>query len=201
VDGAERLCACPQAPTATALRPSRRAAAENRRVPEQRANGVPRHDRNDDVRHKDSKNQQKSPTPSQFAWGAVLTCRTCGRRPGAKEFVHQKSSYKVQLYCSIAIPQPFQTCTSLAARRPQNRVEGHQGTRRRRGRLRADAQQASAMRCQQHHYVSRKRPLNRAFRIPAIKFPPPGTWSAPALEAPHDQGRATIASARLAIWP
>jgi hypothetical protein len=66
-------------------------------LPEQRANGVPRDDRNDDVRHKDRKNQQKSPTPSQFAWGAVLMCRTCGRRPGAKKFVHQKSSYKVQL--------------------------------------------------------------------------------------------------------
>jgi len=62
--------------------------------PEQRANGVPRDDRNDDVRHKDSKNRQKSPTPSQFAWGAVLTCRTCGRRRSAQEFVHQKSSYK-----------------------------------------------------------------------------------------------------------
>jgi len=33
-------------------------------LPEQRANGVPRDDRNDDVRHKDSKNRQKSPTPS-----------------------------------------------------------------------------------------------------------------------------------------
>jgi hypothetical protein len=28
-------------------------------LPEQRANGMPRDDRNDDVRHKDSKKQQK----------------------------------------------------------------------------------------------------------------------------------------------
>jgi hypothetical protein len=34
----------------------------NEVLPEQRANGVPRDDRNEDVRHKDRKNQQKSPT-------------------------------------------------------------------------------------------------------------------------------------------
>ena len=37
----------------------------NEVLPEQRANGVPRDDRNEDVRHKDRKNQQKSPTPSK----------------------------------------------------------------------------------------------------------------------------------------
>ena len=98
-----RLCAGNPTKTMTG------GAAED--LPEQCANGVPRDDRNHGVRHQDSQNQQKSPSPSQFAWEAVLTCRTCGRQPGVKEFVDQKSSYKIQLHCRIAIPQPFQTCT------------------------------------------------------------------------------------------